>query len=227
MYSVFFSKIDIGMDIIATRLMSIVKNNSKVAIFPWAFPVEMTSSEFENDYFSIGGKRYKKYLDELKKIGIKEKNYIVCNPYKHTKEELINIIKNSDILFFPGGNPEMMFKKVLHDTEILYDIKYFNGLIIGESAGAELQLKRYFITSKNNFYSYFSFYDGFGVINDPFYFDVHTVNDENYIKELTKAANDTKKTVYAIYDDGVLLYNRQTNELEKFGNIGVFKPNLD
>jgi len=42
-------------------------------------------------------------------------------------------------------------QKVIHDTELLYDLKYFPGIIIGESAGALLQFKRYFITAKNNF----------------------------------------------------------------------------
>jgi len=119
----------------------------------------------------------------------------------------------------------MFFKKVLHDTEILYDIKHFKGIIIGESAGTALQLKRYFITSKNNFYKYFAFYDGFGVIDDPFYMDVHTIDDEGYLKELIECANNTKKVVYGIFDDGVLLYNRETKELEKFGNIKEINPN--
>ncbi len=42
----------------------------------------------------------------------------------------------------------MFFNKVVHDTEILYYIKHYKGIIIGESAGTELQLKRYFITEK-------------------------------------------------------------------------------
>lgn len=224
MYSVFFSKMDIAMDIIASRLKEIIKEESKVLIFPWAFPVEITSEEFESDYFPIGGRRYNKYLDSLKKINIKEENCIVCNPYKHSSEELKRLINESDVLVFPGGNPEMFFKKVLHDKEIIYDIKHFKGIVIGESAGTELQLKRYFITSTNNFYKYFAFYDGFGLIDDPFYMDVHTMNEENYIKELQYASNNTKKTIYAIYDNGVLLYNRETNELEQFGHIEIINP---
>ena len=224
MYNVFFSKIEFSMGKISCRLKEIVKENSKVAVFPWAFPVEITSDEFETDYFPINGRRYNKYLDELKKIGIEEENVVICNPYKHTKDQLKNIIKNSDILLLPGGNPEMFFKKVLHDTEILYDIKHFEGIIIGESAGSELQLERYFITAKNNFYGYFAFYDGFGVIKDPFYMDVHSVESEDYLNQLRKVANEKNKIVYAIYDDGALLYNRNTKQLEQFGHIQVFEP---
>ena len=32
------------------------------------------------------------------------------------------------------------------------------------------------------------------------------------------------KYSYAIYDDGAMIYDRRTNELELFGNVRVFKP---
>lgn len=227
MYSVLFSKIEFGMDFVSERLKELVKPNSKVVILSWAFPNEITSEEFEKEYFLVDGRRYNQYYNELRKIGISKENIIVCNPYKDTKDDLRKIIKNSDILLLPGGNPEMFFKKVLHDTEILYDIKYYQGIIIGESAGSELQLKRYFITAKNNYYKYFAFYDGFGVLDDPFYMDVHSINDERYLEKLQEVANDKKKNVYAIFDDGALIYNRDSSKLEKFGNVLTFVPNIN
>ena len=107
----------------------------------------------------------------------------------------------------------MLFDKVVHKTELLYEIKYYKGLIIGESAGTELQLKRYFITAKNNYYKYFAFYDGFGVIDDPFYMD-----------KLQKVSNETGKDVYGIFDDGVLIYDRNAKEIYKYGNVKKFTP---
>ena len=68
-----------------------------------------------------------------------------------------------------------------------------------------------------------SFYDGFGVIDDPFYMDVHTINNKFYLDKLSKVAKDTKKDVYAIYDDGVLIYNRVNNKIECFGKVIKFK----
>ena len=112
----------------------------------------------------------------------------------------------------------------MHDKEIIYNIKHFKGVVIGESAGTELQLKRYFITSTNNFYNYFAFYDGFGLVDDEFYLDVHTIDDEDYMKELQNASNDTKKRIYAIYDDGVILYDREKKDMELFGNIKIIDP---
>ena len=224
MYNIFFSKIEIGMDLVVNRLKEIVKPNSKVAIFPWAFPHEITSDKFENDYFPVNGRRYNKYVKELNKIGIKNENIRICNPYKDTKKELEKIIQTSDILLLPGGNPEMLFKKILHDTELLYCFKHYKGIIIGESAGTELQLKRYFITAKNNYYKYFAFYDGLGILDDPFYIDVHSTNNKRYLDKLQNVATEKNRKVYAIFDNGVIIYNREFNKLELFGNVLTFKP---
>ena len=222
MYSIFFSKIEIGIDNSLERLKKIIKPSSKVLILPWTFPFEIDGDKLSNEFFKKGERRYNKYLSSLLKLGINEDNITVGNCYTDSKEHLKELIKNTDILLLPGGNPEMMFKKVVHDTELLYDIKYFKGIIIGESAGTCLQQKRYFITAKNNYYKYFAFYDGFGVIDDPFYMDVHTINNKFYLDKLSKVAKETNKDVYAIYDDGVLIYNRENNKLETFGHVTKF-----
>lgn len=222
MYSILFSRIEVGMDIVLNRVKEIISPNSKVVILPWSFPVEIDADKLENEFFKKGERRYNRYINELKKLGIKEENVIIGNCYSDSKEYLKKIIKESDVLLLPGGNPEMFFDKILHDTELLYDIKYYKGIIIGESAGTELQLKRYFITAKNNYYKYFAFYDGIGVLDDPFYIDVHTVNNKKYLEKLESVAKENNKDVYAIYDDGALIYNRNTENLEVYGHVIKF-----
>lgn len=117
----------------------------------------------------------------------------------------------------------MFFSKVVQETEILYEIKHFKGIIIGESAGDCLHFKRYFITARNNYYKYFAWYDGFGVLNDPFYIDVHTINNRLYLNSLEKIAKEKNKPLYAIYNDGALIINRENNKVELFGKVGVYK----
>ena len=70
MYSVFFSRIEIGMNLVTDRLKQIIKKNSKVAIFPWAFPFEIDAKKLNDEFFKKGEKRYNRYINELKKIGI-------------------------------------------------------------------------------------------------------------------------------------------------------------
>ena len=176
MYSILFSRIEMGMDLVKEEIKKMLPENARVAIFPWAFPVELNAEKLETEFF---------------KKGIDEVSIIICNCYSDSKEKLKKVIKESDLLLLPGGNPEMFFQKVVHDTDLLYNIKYYNGIIIGESAGAELQLKRYFITAKNNYYKYFAFYDGFGILDDPFYFDVHSSNNKIYLNTYSPLTNQT------------------------------------
>lgn len=227
MYSVFLSRIEKVFDYIEEDLKKIIKPSFKVAVLPWAFPLEIDSNLLMNDYFKKDGRRYNKYINPLLKLGINLDNIVICDCYDDSKEKLKEIINNSDVLLLPGGNPEMFYSKVVHECELLYDIKYFKGIIIGESAGCELQLKRYFITTKNNYYKYFAFYDGFGVLNDPFYMDVHTVNNKQYLSKLQKIANEKNKNVYAIYDDGAIIYNRKNQDMKLYGNIQIFEPQND
>ncbi len=224
MYSILLSKVEYSYHLIKDRLKEIIKSDFKVAVIPWAFPQELDSDRLINEYFKKGERRYNKYLDLLLELGIKSENIVICNCYSDSKEYLKDVINKADLLVIPGGNPEMLFSKVVQEKDLLYDIKYFPGIILGESAGADLQLKRYFITAKNNYYHYFAFYDGFGVLDDPFYLDVHSSNDQDYLDDLQEVADDKEKVVYAIFDDGAIIYNRESKEMEFYGNVLKFEP---
>ena len=225
MYNIFFSNINEGISSAKKQIKKIIKEDAKVAIFPWAFPAEIDSHKLNNEYFKKGEKRYNKYINVLKEINIKEENITICDCYAFSTQKLKRIINQSDILLFPGGNPEMLFYNILHRTELLYYLKHTQKIIIGESAGAVLQFERYFATAENNFYKYFAFYDGIGVINDPFYIDVHTNEDKDYQKVLQEVANKKSKPIYALLDDGCLIYDRRANSILFESN--VIKVNIE
>ena len=225
MYNILLSEYEKGMELVEKKLINIVNSEQKAVIISWTFPTEINKKIFDEEWFPKGGRRYNKYVGSLLKLGIKEENIAVLNCYdKENFKNFKKIIDDSDILVITGGNPEMLYSKVAQETEILYNIKHYKGIIIGFSAGADLQLKRYFITAKNNYYKYFAFYDGFGVLDDPFYIDVHSIKNKRYLDKLQKIANDKNKNVYAIFNDGAIIYNRDSNETELFGNVLTFEP---
>ncbi len=224
MYSILVSKITPGYELCHDFLTTKLNKESKIVILPWAFPTELNAISFEKEYFQEGKEKYNKYVNPLLKIGVKKENIFIANPYIIKKEELITKIKASNCLILPGGNPEMFFSKVIHSFDLLYTLKYYPGLIIGESAGACLHFHRYFITAKNNYYKYFAFYDGFGILNDDFYIDVHTSSNPKYIAKLKNISASTKKIVYALYNDGALIVNRHTKEVKILGKVSIYEP---
>ena len=72
-YSVFFSRIEIGMDIVLTKIKSILPKNPKVVILPWTFPTKLDANLLDNDFFKKGERRYNKYVNELKKLILLQK----------------------------------------------------------------------------------------------------------------------------------------------------------
>ena len=65
------------------------------------------------------------------------------------------------------------------------------------------------------------------MLDDPFYMDVHSISNKRYLAKLQEVANDKNKSVYAIFDDGALIYNRDSSKLEMFGNVLTFVPSND
>ena len=220
MYNILCSKIE-TLSNYKEELSNILNKNLKVVILPWSFAKELNNLD---EFFAYGERRYLKYVNVLKEIGLSEENIKVLDCYKHDSKTINEEINKSDVLVFTGGNPEMFYSKVVQDTECLYSIKHFKGIVIGSSAGAELQLKRYFITAKNNYYKYFAFYDGFGILNDPFYIDVHSINNKFYLNKLQTISNEKQKNVYAIYDNGIMIYNRNVKRIEVLDNVMIFEP---
>lgn len=227
MYSILVSKIVKGMQLVNEDVKKIINKNDNIVILPWAFPNELNSEELKNNYFKQGGEKYNKYVDAIKNLGLKEEKVFIGDCYNDDSEFLKNKIREANILVLPGGNPEMFFSKVVQEKELLYEIKKFKGLIIGESAGCCLHFKRYFITAKNNYYKYFAFYDGFGIVNDSFYVDVHSTRNGKYLNKLKKLAKEKNKKVYAIFDDGAILLDRVSNKIKIYGQVIIIEPDKD
>lgn len=222
MYSVLLSKMEIGFPIIKERLQEIIKPNYKVIIIPWSFPIE-TDENGLKEYFTTKIKT--KYVNALLEVGLSEENIKYLNCYGDDPEYMKTLINTSDVLVLTGGNPEMFYNKV-KSCGLLDIIKNYKKIIIGSSAGTELQLKDYFITKKNNYYQKFAWYKGFGIIDNPFFMDVHSIKDEEYLIQFHKISKETQKEVYAIFDDGAILYNRENNQIEIYGQVLKFNSNL-
>lgn len=218
MYSILMSNFQTGFGYIKDNLSKLITKDTKLVIIPWSFPVELKSKNVR-EFFDDN--KYNKYIKPLIDLGLDNRNIKILDCYKDSKEDMINSIKNSSILILPGGNPEMFYNKVMQKG-ILECLKNYQKTIIGVSAGAELQLKKYFITKKNNYYKKFAWYEGFGIIDNNFYFDVHSINRGRYLSSLKSKSMQIDKDIYCLFDSGVIIYNRKTEELNTYGEVVIF-----
>lgn len=215
MYSILMSDFKIGFPYIKNDIANLINNNTKVVVIPWSFPIELESKNVRT-FFNLS--KYDKYITPLIELGLNKNNVKILDCYKDSKEYMIDLIKESSILIFTGGNPEMFYNKVIQ-AGLLNCLRDYKNIVIGVSAGAELQLKKYFITAKNNYYKKFDWYDGFGIIDNDFYFDVHSVNRGRYLSSLKDKSLRLKKNIYCLFDSGVIIYNRETKQMKTAGEI--------
>jgi peptidase E len=226
-YNILFSTNSIGFPYIKDRLKSLVSADDKVVIFPWAFPVEMSGEEFTQGYFPRYGRRYEGSIGYLREFGIKDENVFIANCYNDSVNKIKEEIASSNIIVLPGGNPVMLSTKIL-ECGIQDELQNYSNIIMGGSAGACVQFKKYFITEENNEPRGFQQLEGLGIMDVDFLIDVHTnihttgqnePNRKAYINKLKDIAKLYQKDIYAISDDGAILVDRKTNQFEVFGNV--------
>lgn len=197
-------------------LKEILKPNMKAVVVGFSFFGNLTKEEYENMY-GKESEYYIKIQNNFLKYNIKDVNWIYY--YNQSKEEMIKLIKDADILYFPGGAPDLMMERI-KEKEIIGELKNFSKIVIGSSAGAMIQLKHYHISPDNEYFK-FSEHKGLGYI-DEFFIEVHYNKRKKQKKGMRKMRKTYKKPVYIIPDDGMVIVkdgNIQTlNTAKQFYN---------
>lgn len=218
MYSFLFSRIDGVGDADLKNCRQYIKND-KIVVFPWTFASGSNLEDVSSDFFNAGGKHYEKYISQLGLLGFDRENIKIINPYLVKKGEVKEALHKNNWVFIPGGNPEMFMTLAIRLGVLEYFTNY-KGNVIGESAGSDLQFELYQIPKVNNFYDCSSFYNGFGLIRGQFAIDVHSQNDEEYLKEITRLAHMKNLKILTIDNHSCVVVNRQNNDIIKIGNVG-------
>lgn len=176
-----------------------LKSDMNVLIVGFSFFGELS----KNDYLAMYGKdgEYDLKMREMfDAYGIKDVNWA----YYHvdSKDEIIKKINKADVLYFPGGAPDLMMERII-EVGIKEELKAFEGVVIGSSAGAMIQ-KDLFHISKDREYHKFGLYEGLGYLSD-FHFEVHYRRRKAQKSSLRKMWKKTRKPVYGIPDYGIII----------------------
>lgn len=188
-------------DYAVNHISKILKKEMKVAVLGFSF-FGLLNEETYFNYYGKDSEYAAKIDNNFEHYGINNINWIYY--YQMSKDEMINIIKTSDVLYFPGGAPDLMISRII-EKDILNALKEFKGIVIGSSAGAMIQLNQYHI-SKDNEYFKFSEHFGLGYIDD-FFIEVHFRRRKNQKKTMRQMRKKYLKPVYIIPDDGMIIVN--------------------
>lgn len=182
--------------------------NKKAVVLPWSFPNELGSEDLEEKWIIPG---MSKYYDRLTELGFE---FIVENCFKKTQEEIEKDIQESGLLIITGGNPHMLLKQLSPYKNILSN---YNGVVVGESAGAEIFFNNYYIMKENSFIQEQEHLNGIGLINE-FYVDVHSIEEESYLSRLQQISEITSKPMYFMDNTSAIEYNFETKDIKCIGN---------
>lgn len=157
-----------------------------------------------NDYdalYASGGTYHEKMRLMFEPYGITEENMLWIDAFRDTQETATHKLKQADILYFPGGAPDLMMARIIA-MGIKDAIRSHQGIFIGSSAGAMIQFATYHI-SKDHEYKRFSYEEGLDLIKG-FSIEVHYRRKKKQKSGMRKVFRAFRHDIYAIPDDGCL-----------------------
>lgn len=176
--------------------------NKRVLILPLAFrESDIWDNESWQTLYGKGGEKYDNILQPFLYYGHKESDVKWLNCYDKTAD-FHRMIAESDVLFFTGGMPEKAVRR-MRELGIDEDVKKFNGVVAGASAGAMLQLDTYHITPDED-YAEYSIDKGLGLVSG-LDLEVHYLNTSLQNECTARAVGELGLPVYQMWHEGGLI----------------------
>lgn len=220
MINILLEGYDIDADWLRDDLKKYIEPTHSVAVVAFSFRDNRVKSieDWNLLYSKESGKFYAGIIGGFEFYGIPERNITFVNYFEDTKETAAQKIANADIIYFLGGLPDRMMDRIKEFE--LYDILMnHNGIVIGYSAGAVIQLSEYHLSPDDD-YPEFQYYKGLPYLND-FYLEVHYKGTEIQNALIQRVIVERGKPVYATAAGaGAILIDNGSVKL--IGNVKAF-----
>lgn len=167
MINILLSTYDFNNRYCFPRIKEYLKPNMRVVILPFSHDdIFYDREDYFNELYDYDfGYELNKIVEPFRDYGIEKEDIYVLNPHRDSVKFMKYKIQQADVLFFTGGNP-ITFMMIAKALGLIKTIKEFNGIVMGASAGAMVQMKE-FITYPTESEDYdFGFYEGLGFIED-------------------------------------------------------------
>ena len=183
-----------------TRLEKYVKNK-RVLIVPLAFRESQAWDEQSwQTVYGRNGEKYANIIAPFLAYGYKEKEIDWLNCYDSRNH--VEQIQNATLLFFTGGMPEKAIRR-MDELGITNAVKNFDGVLMGASAGAMLQLDVYHITPDED-YSHYEVCRGLSLVKG-FDIEVHYLATDLQNECTKRAVSELGLPVYQMWHEGGLI----------------------
>ena len=196
--------------------------NTRVCVIAFSFYDDWVYDEesWERVFGQGIGNVYFETIDSFKPFGVKAESISFVNYFKDTRESAREKIKNADVLYFTGGLPDRMMDRI-KEFELEDSILNHDGIIMGYSAGAVIQLEEYHLYPDGD-YSDFGYYKGLPMLRD-FFLEVHFRDLDVQHESIKKCLDERKKRIFVTHDraGGMVVQN---GKIRLLGKVDLYQP---
>lgn len=221
MINILLEGYDIDASWIYNELKNYIKPNHSVAVVAFSFRDSQVKTllDWNALYSKENGRYYGGIVGGITAYGIPEENISFINYFTDTRESAAQKIKTADIIYFLGGLPDRMMDRI-REFDLYNVLMAHNGILMGYSAGAVIQLAEYHLSPDED-YPEFKYFEGLPYLND-FYMEVHYEGTEVQDEAIRRVLSERGKTVYAtaVRSGAILVDN---GNIKLIGDVKIFR----
>lgn len=197
--NILLNKTDFDQSFAASSLIDVLHDGMKVTILPFAHTEGWANDEvayvdaFEKDSM---------FSDDLVRpflpYGIQKENITFVSMVQDSLETIVEKINSSDLIFLVGSDPDDMMDQ-LHDYGLVDVIKNYQGIVMGASGGALIQMDSFLSSHYENEYK-----EGLGLVSGVD-LEIHYEEDETHLRNIIQSLETRRDQVLVLPDKGGLL----------------------
>lgn len=225
MINILLDVLDFSADFLYEKFKRYIHPSDKVVILAFSYRDREVQNlrDWKMLYGKSGGQYYDSMVSPFLRYGIPEDHIEWINYYTDAKSKAAEQIRNADILYLPGGMPDRMMERI-DDFNLRDAILEFQGVVMGYSAGALIQLQEYHLSPDQD-YPEFTYFKGLPILKD-FYLEVHYEDGPVQNEAIRRVLKERRKTVYAMVTDRAAIVI-DGPKVRLLGDVNVFTPQLE
>lgn len=210
-----------NLDDFKEELREYFSEDSRVAIVAFSFYDDYVydAASWEKVYGRGLGNCYFETVDALSAFGVSKENITFINYFTDTHESARDKIKNANVVYFTGGLPDRMMDRI-KEFNLLDTLREFDGIAVGYSAGAVIQLAEYHLYPDGD-YKDFGYYEGLDYLNS-LYLEVHYEFKPEQNESIRRVLAERNLPVYVTHTrrGGVVVDN---GRIKIIGKVDVYE----
>lgn len=219
MYNILLSQFNFDEDWCYQTLAEYLTASDRVSVLPLTFKNDITNSEQWLEVYGVGKVYYEEITKPFHRFGYDISKFTWINPFEMTRDEIVEIFEQTDLLVLPGGLPDLQMQR-MNDLDLVDELRNYYGNVLGVSSGAMTQPPTFYLSVDADYPIATYGFSGIGMIDLNAQVEVH-FNPQN--KEQVKAIRHVRQTdnVIAIGEEGCLIVDHE--HIQSVGNVRYFK----